>query len=48
MGLEGKKNLCQFIENEGGTVEATTKPVDDGINDPKSESQNTNIIYGEI
>ena len=44
MGLGGKKNLGQFIEKEGGTVGATTKPVDDRINDPKSKSNHKSNI----
>ena len=44
MGLEGNESLGQFIEKEGGTVGATTKPVDDRINDPKSESKNKNNL----
>ena len=45
MGLEGNESLGQFIEKEGGTVGATTKPVDDRINDPKSKSNHkSNII----
>ena len=42
MGSEGKmKNLDQNYENEGGAVKVTTKPVEGGIKDPKSISNNT-------
>ena len=44
MGLEGKENLGQKFEKEGGMVMASTKPVDDRINDPKSVSKLENNI----
>ena len=44
MGLEGNERLGQTNEKEGGIVEAITKPVDDRINDPKSESKNKNNL----
>ena len=42
MGLEKDESLGQFNENEGGIVGAKSKPVDDRIVDPKSES---NLIF---
>ena len=35
----------QKTENEGGMVGATSKPVDDQIEDPNSKSQNEKIHY---
>ena len=48
MGLEGNERLGQFIEKEGGTVGATTKPVDDRINDLKSKSNHKSNMLGYL
>lgn len=44
MSLEGKEKLGLKVEKEGGMVMASTKPVDDRINDPKSVSELENNI----
>ena len=44
MSLEGKEKLGLKVEKEGGMVMASTKPVDDRINDPKSVSENENNL----
>ena len=44
MGLEGNERLGQFNEKEGGIVGAITKPVDDRIDDPKSESNHKSNV----